>query len=346
MVMIMLSNSNSVLAAGSAQGRKMVVGINHDFVWTEDAEIDPLVALLKESGATHVRIPIRWTTVEPKKGVWDFAKVDRVVRKLRDARIEILGVLMSFPGWANGTEGKKVEGWYDTYPPESDTEWALYIRKVASRYKKEIRLWEIWNEENGVDFFRPVPDAKRYVSLLKSAHAACKAANPTCTVLLGGLQMNGVIANPWSPVKTPDFLQAIYDAGGKPFFDVINIHPYVLPRKEEGAAYMGRLVEQTAEVAKKNGDAAKPIWITEIGCSINPVDTAEAQANLLTESYDTLAKIPQVKGVFWFTLRDYPQGICGGEESMGIATNDRKQKPAFQSYQQAVRKYATAPKAN
>ncbi|MHB1457194.1 MAG: glycosyl hydrolase, partial [Armatimonadota bacterium] len=249
------------------------------------------------------------------------------------------GSLMSFPAWANGTEGKKVEGWYDTYPPESTTEWTVYVKKVVARYKKDIRLWEIWNEENGVDFWRPTPDAALYMKFLKPAYSACKAANPKCVVVMGGLQMNGIIPNPWSPVKTPNYLQALYDLGGKDYFDVVNIHPYVLPRETEGAPYMRKLTEDTIAVMKKNGDGRKPLWITEIGCGTSEYDSPDAQAKLLETSFDTLYSLPQVKAVYWFCLKDYDRSITGPEDSMGVLTIKNGKKPSYFAFKRSAEKH-------
>lgn len=339
MTVAIISSANSAAIDDVwAKSAGKVMGINQDMLWTDEAQIDALIKLMKEAGVTRIRIPIRWVTVEPQKGKWDFHKADGIIHKLRKAHIEILGTLMSFPAWENGTTGRKVEGWYDTYPPESADNWAKYVEKVVSRYRKDIHLWEIWNEENGVDFWRPVPDVAKYMPFLKSAYAACKSANPKCVVVMGGLQMNGIIPNPWSPVKTSDFLQAIYDAGGKPYFDVVNIHPYVLPREGEGAPYMRRLVEGTIEVMQRNGDGDKPLWITEIGCGTNAVDTPEAQAKLLKESFDALYSLPQVKAVYWFCLKDYSQSITGPEDSMGMLTIKNERKPSFYAFQRAAHK--------
>ncbi len=308
-----------------------IIGINHDFPWSEPKEDDQLIALMKAAGVTHVRMPIRWVTVEPAKGRRDFARIDVIIEKLTKAHIGILGSLMSFPAWSNGTEGKKLEGWFDTYPPEGVADWGRYVATVVRRYRKEIHHWEIWNEQNGVDFWRPLPDVDQFMRFLKSAYRACKAADPSCTVVLGGLQMNGVIANPWSPVKTPNFLQAIYDAGGRRWFDVANIHPYSLPRPEEGAEYMIRMIKDTIAVMAKNGDAQKPLWVTEIGCGTNELDTPAAQAKLLEESFRALYRLPQIAAVFWFTLKDYDRAIVGPEDSMGILTAKLAPKPAYEA---------------
>lgn len=307
-------------------------GVNHDFVWTKDEEIPALIAAMKDARVQAVRIPIRWTMVEPQRGKWTWGKVDSVVRQIRAANIDILGLLMSVPPWASGIDPAKVEGFPDCYAPTDMNDWSEFVHRCTERYKAEIRCWEVWNEENGQDFYKPMPDAKVYVSILKAANEAIKNADPKATVVMGGLQMNGIIANPWSPVKVENFLQFIYDAGGRPYFDVVNIHPYVLATENEGPSYCAKLVRDTAEVMKKNGDAAKPLWITEVGVGTNDSVTREKQAEHLEGIYRDLGAIPQVKAIYWFTLRDYGKSICGGEDTMGMITFDGKRKPSFDAY--------------
>jgi hypothetical protein len=250
---------------------------------------------------------------------------------LRDARIEVLPTLMSVPAWASGVKPAEVKGFYDSFPPQRMEDWQEYVRQVVSRYRKEIRFWEIWNEENGADFYKPLPDAAHYVGLLKTAHDTIKSINPKATVVLGGLQLNGIIPNPWLAVKTENFLQKIYDAGGKRYFDVANIHPYVMATKEEGPAYAAKLVRDTVQVMKKNGDGRKPLWITETGLPTDKVTTEQMQADHLAGMYRELGKIPQVKAIYWFLLCDLDHAVSGGEDTMGVIASDGRRKPAFRT---------------
>ena len=50
-------------------------GVNQDFVWTKDEQIPGLIQAMKEAGVQAVRLPIRWTTVEPEREKWDFRKL-------------------------------------------------------------------------------------------------------------------------------------------------------------------------------------------------------------------------------------------------------------------------------
>lgn len=322
------------LGAGAVAAPR--VGIHEDFVWTPDDQIPALIQAMQDARIRSVRIAIRWTVVEPRRGQWDFAKVDEVVRALRAAKIDILATLMSVPPWASGVNPAQVKGFYDTFPPRQMDDWREFVRQTVSRYHSDIRFWEIWNEENGSDFYKPLPDAPQYVGLLKAAHDTIKEVDRHAVVVLGGLQMNGIIANPWLPVKTENFLQKIYDAGGRPYFDVVNIHPYVLATPDQGPSYCAALVRGTVAVMQKNGDGRKPLWITETGLPTGNGVTEQMQADHLTGIYRELGKIPQVKAIYWFLLRDLDHPVSGGEDSMGIIAADGRRKPAFA----AIRKVA------
>lgn len=317
-------------------------GVNHDFVWTPDDDIPGLVKAMKEANVQAVRIPIRWTVVEPERGKWDFAKVDRVVREIRDAKIEILGTLMSVPAWASGIDPKNIEGFWDCFPPLDDKDWSEFVKRCAIRYKDDIHYWEIWNEQNGPDFYKPMPDSGEYVWLLKAAHKAIKDVDPQARVVLGGLQMNGIVPNPWLPIPIINFLHKIYYAGGKPYFDVVNIHPYVTTAKDQGPAYAAKLVRDAVEVMKIHGDAGKPLWITETGTYTDEHVTEQDQAAHLEGVYSELGNIPEVAAIYWFTLRDYGSAICGGEDTMGLIAKDDRRKPAFDSYRKIAGEPAKA----
>ena len=329
-VLILGAVASPVCAAARS---RLLLGVNHDFVWTDDKDIPGLIQAMKDAHVQSVRLGIRWVTVEPERGKWSFDKVDSVVSQIRAAKIDVLCTLMSVPAWASGVDPKGVKGFWDTFAPKDMADWEEYVRRVVGRYKGDIHHWEIWNEENGEDFYKPMPDAKAYVAILKSSHTTIKKVDPKATVVLGGLQMNGIIANPWSPVKVTDFLRKMYDAGGKPYFDVVNVHPYVLSTPNEGPAYCAKLVRGTVEVMRKNGDAAKPLWITETGLPTGNGVTEQMQAEHLKGVCRELSAIPEVKAIYWFSLRDYPNPICGGEDSMGMIAVDGRRKPAFDAFE-------------
>lgn len=315
-------------------------GVNADPVWDfkaidpKSSELPLFVKMLKGSGAGSVRLPIRWRVLEPRKGEWDFAAVDRVLEAI-PAGVEVLGLLMSVPQWANGMDPKTSLGWFDAYPPKDLADWERAVSTIVARYKGRVKHWEIWNEQNGVDFFRPLPDAKAYTKMLKISYQSAKKADPGCVVVLGGLQMNGIIANPWSDVKVEHFLEDLYKAGARPYFDVCNIHPYALP--EEGAGRTVEMTRDTLALMNRYGDAQKPVWLTEVGCGAPTPEAEEIQARLVRDTYVTAAREPRIQRVFWFTLRDMEKDLLGPESSMGLFKHRGAPKPALEAFTAAAK---------
>lgn len=309
--------------------------VNADPLWDFNAAAGPaselplFLAMLKKSQAGAVRIPVRWQVLEPKQGEWNFARMDEIMQSI-PADVQVLGVLMSIPAWANGQDPEKAVGWFDAYPPKDLENWSQAVEKIVDRYKDRVSHWEIWNEQNGIDFYRPRPDAKEYTELLKRAYTAAKKADPRCTVVLGGLQMNGILANPWSDVKVENYLEDLYKAGAKPYFDICNIHPYVLPA--EGAAQMMKLTRDTLALMNRYGDGAKSLWLTEVGCGAVNAQERKAQAELLRDTMELAARERRIGRVFWFTLRDKERELLGPESSMGMFTFAGEAKPALDAF--------------
>lgn len=326
----------------TAAAKKPLMGIHDDLVWTEDADIGWMVQAMKDAHVQIVRIPVRWNVLEPEKGQWDFKKLDSVVKALRGAKIQILALMCGVPAWASGVNPQEVGGFWDCYPAKDQSDWNNFISTCVKRYAKDIRFWEIWNEENGASWYRPEPDAKGYVSILKGSYQTIKGLDKKAQVLLGGLQLNGIIPNPWEKIKTENFLQSIYDAGGKPYFDIANIHPYVFPTPgtDQTAELLVNQVRDTVAVMKKNGDGAKPLWITETGTYTDSGITEDMQAKHLVDTFTGLAKIPQVKAIFWLLIRDMEHGVAGGPEtSMGLIARNKRPKPAYKAYMDIANKF-------
>jgi hypothetical protein len=105
------------------------------------------------------------------------------------------------------------------------------------------------------------------------------------------------------------------------------------------------------------GDAAKPIWMTELGWSTatspcargawagrKPAGVTEAeQAANLTEAYRCLANYPYVESGLWFTLDD-TTGRGAELDNYGLRREDGSRKPAWDAFA-AVATQGIAPGA-
>ena len=305
------------------QARPCVIGVNADLLWY-DRDAGAVAGIASTCGAKWLRVPFRWVDYENQRDAGSFrdgsafAQMDTKINIARDGGREVLGLIMSVPAWASGqTPGVTCaypDGgshiWCDSFPPLLDSDWVHYVSKTAAHFKGRVRAWEILNEVNGCEFYRPAPNAVRYAQLLRLAFNAIRASDPSALVVAAGLQENGVISNPWSApgCSVPGFLERLYDAGFKGAYDAIAIHPYTDPVLTPP---LSSLLAGTASVMAAHGDKA-PIWLTEIGLAASSQDGG--QAPFIRSSMSQVRAFNQsdagnkIETYFWYRVADKQEG--------------------------------------
>lgn len=262
---------------------------------------------LQKAGITMVRLDFLWDRLEPSKGKFNYVYYDQLVKTLIKNKIEILGLLGYCTLWAN--DQKK---W--NLPPGNPHDFHNFAFNIVSRYKEHIRYWEIWNEPNVSVYFDVSNWAASYLPILKEGYSAAKEADPQSVILHGGLGQS-----------VSESLEELYRLGAKPYFDKVNIHPFVNPKdlsKRPLSKVVSFDIDQVEEIMKKNGDETKKIWITELGCpGRNPeippwnpqspknwfmgeTPNEEKQADFIYDLYTELNKDPRIEALFWAFLRD------------------------------------------
>lgn len=230
---------------------------------------------IRDLGLSSIRMDCDWRSFEKSPGEWDFSRFDTIVADAATCGLTILPILYSPP---NG-----VRVW-------EDARWGDFCRRVAERYRGRIPAMEIWNEQNAASFWGGVPDATNYCIALKAAYRAIKSASPETTVAIGGFA--GV------PL---DFIEGVYAAGGKEFFDVMSVHPYDERRTPERALEK-RLMDLRA-VMERHGDGGKAIWLTEVGWDSSP--TPFAAPGLMARGVNLARpggeRLDALYTDFWFT---------------------------------------------
>jgi len=330
-------------------------GVAEHLRWSvPEYELPNVIRQIAEAGIQFVRMDFGWDLIESAKGMFDFTKFDYIVSQLRANNIHVLPIPYCSARWASSGNGPDSH----VYPPRSLDEFGRFIGRVVEHYdadgdndalgRPKIDCYEIWNEENITQFWRPMPDPAKYVELLKASYYAAKYANPRCCVVLGGLAGNGVDMG-WEPAESKHFLQKVYDNGGKGFFDVVAIHPYVYPVPASSALRaLQTWVNAARGVMKRNHDD-KPLWITEIGWSTfpnawnNPTVSEEEVAVWLTKVYTELKGVDKI---FWHNFRDIgfnPEldrffGYSGDnvEHHFGLTRSDGSPKPVYYAYKKVT----------
>jgi hypothetical protein len=297
-----------------------------------------------------VKLLFRWRDIEgARKGRFDWAESDRVVHATRAAGLRIIARLDFQPEWARRDEAHNG-------PPGDYSNYADFVRTFVSRYKQgspngTIDAIEIWNEVNlerewgGATI--SASSAADYVRLLREAYQGAKRSDPGITVISAGLSPTGVSDGTAQPDDA--YLRWMYEAGAKPFFDVLAAHanvqcpcveaaPGTVPGFDHPSFYFRR-IEQLREIMVANGDADKQIWLLEFGWTTDKVNpgyawyatTEEKKAELIVQAFQFARQnwAPWIGVMTLWTISD-PAWRPGDEQVWWSITNpDGSTRPAY-----------------
>ena len=158
---------------------------------------------------------VDWPQLEPARGQWNFAALDRYLQLAEQHHVEVLLPLVLSPAWASSRPNEKSS--YspgNAAPPANLDDWQTYVRTVATRYKGRISDYEIWNEPSVRTFFSGTPD--EMVALTREASRILKEVDP-----------RNVVVSPSAAEGGTSWLDQFLAAGGGKYVNVIGYHFYV-----------------------------------------------------------------------------------------------------------------------
>ncbi|HUE75511.1 MAG TPA: cellulase family glycosylhydrolase [Chloroflexota bacterium] len=247
----------------------------------EEAKVRRTMEMAREGGFTLIRQQLVWGEIEvPAKGQYidratgesSWAKYDRIVSLAQEYGLEVLFRIETSPVWARPGNPK-----LET-PPDDFDDYGDFVAAVVERYQGQVRYYQIWNEPNLAFEWGgngPAP-AWDYVDMLKIGYQRAKTIDPNAVILSAALAPTiEESVRGWNDLK---FLQQMYDFGAKDFFDILGSNVYGLwsgpdDRRlnvERDVNYSRPLMIR--EIMVRNGDAAKSIWLCEIGWNALPED--------------------------------------------------------------------------
>lgn len=295
------------------------------------------------SGAKYARVFVWWANFQPQSSSQLQADVvaqwDVAVNRLVAAGVKPIFVVMGTPSWASGSSDGAV-------PPTNPQTYGDFMGRLAAHFRGRVAAYEIWNEPDETTFWHPAPDPAKYTALLTASYLAIKVADPTATVLVGGLTGNNY-----------EFIESLYGNGAQGAFDGVAVHTDTacLDRGPESfyRDATGRIARFTFlgyrsvhDVMVAHGDVAKSIWMTELGWSSTtttcqrgtwagqkPAGVSEAdQATFLKQAYHCLSFDPYVEVGAWFTVRDIPGDPLEEHRHYGLLRANGSQKPSWGAF--------------
>lgn len=324
----------------------------HDNV-TSHEEVVEAYETAKELGVDWTRIGVSWYHIEHDKGKYNWENLDKTVAVARKHGIKMMMQVTTAPPWATDlSELNADQRWAmgipsDTYAPKPEhyKDYANFLATVIKRYP-DVVDFEIWNEPALAGYWKesranPLPSAEGYTNLLKVAYPAAHEARSDVNIIAGGattlpteedgIRINGI-----------EFLEDMYKAGAKDYFDSLAHHPYGIDSVDwiwNGWSYMYGLPETRDgkdkktfhDVMKAYDDADKEIWLTETG-----QDTLKGKDGEATqlERYDLYLewwpKTANVGPMIFYKLQDHEEyGHDGNKENyFGVIRKDGSWKPA------------------
>ena len=252
-----------------------------------------------------------------------WAKYDNIVALAEEYGLEIIARLSNPPAWSRA-DGD-ASGTYA--PPDDLTDFGNYVYAVASRYRGRIHTYQVWNEPNIYPEWGEQPvDPEAYTRLLCLAYRRIKEADPAAIVVSGAMAQTVSFTpgpGPGTGMSDLVFLQRMYDAGAADCFDVLAVNDYMLwsgpTDRRLPPSYVINYNRPLflRDVMVANGDAHKPIWISEMNANAVPNDpsiqgvgaygqvTLEQQARYAPLAYQRVMEEWPWVGVvnFWFFKR-------------------------------------------
>lgn len=310
-----------------------------------------ILAAERRTGVELLRRTFDWASIEPRRGVFEFARYDAYLAATSRAGIQVLPVLFGRPSWEppQRAAGARLTP-TTTSPPARVADFAAFAAALAHRYAPggvfwhahpalaahAIRSWQIWNEPNLPVYWGGRPNSRQYAALLAAAARAIRGVAPRAEIVTAGIPDSTL------GIGLDRYVRELLGAGADASFDTLAIDPYA--RSDLG------VIAATAQ-ARVLLDAAglrrTPIWLTEVGwASGGPASSftvgPHLQARYALAAITSLARRAaalNIRGIVYFDWRDAPP-YAGGTDFWGLHTGLEARsgagKPALSTYYQAA----------
>lgn len=315
-----------------------------------------------QAGTRWERFVFQWSAYQPNgPSDWPAADPnlpgyvrDDLIASQVQAGIAPVGVVLGTPGWAARDSSGPIsppKGLALAYNDPNNT-WGQFMAKLSARYKGRVDRWVIWNEPD------QYADGQQrtwtgsfgdFYQLVKVADQAIKSANPSATVVVGGMTYWWDQRN-----QRTQYLDSMLDveaqdptaAANGYYFDAVDVHTYSNPLN----SYLAPVVFH--QIMQKHG-FDKAVWTSEMNVVPNddpasPQPTGpfrasmDQQASYMIEA-SALALAGNVAKLSVYKMRD--TGGEGSGELYGLVRDDGSPRPAYVAWQFAVRTFGQVDSA-
>ncbi|HEX2916404.1 MAG TPA: cellulase family glycosylhydrolase [Chloroflexia bacterium] len=313
--------------------------------------------MINQAGIKSIKQLFAWNEIEFKKGYFyddknkksSWQKYDEIVDLASKYGIRVVARIDQTPAWANPA-GNKPNG-----RPANFQDYADFLKAFVQHYKGKVQYIQVWNEPNLEREWIPGQPVQptQYVDMLKTAYTSIKAADPAVKVMAAPL---AITLEETVNLSELTYLDRMYKAGAKKYFDIMPANAYGLEHTPEDAPDPSKLnfrrVELLHNVMVKNDDASKAVWFNEFGWNASPLSipkdkltwgrvTEQQQAQYTVDAINYAKKNWPWFGVafIWYfrQVGDIPD--TASEQYFQLVTKDFQPKPVYTEVKKAALAY-------
>lgn len=286
-----------------------------------DAKLNSALDMARDAGVTQIQAPATWWWIaRAGQGSYEWSETDRLVAAAEARGLRVVMQITGTPDWVHPDLGALAHHDRIWYPPVRNSaelsHWSDFVRDLMTRYRGRVAHYEIWNEQNWSDFWKPRPDPGAYARLLRAAFLAGRQADPAASIVFGGMTTNDV-----------GYLRAFYDsarslwpaesASSDYYFNALGAHPYSAERSprvlddryvdqgefgEVDRNFLG--IRRLKSLMDEREGADKQIYIGEYGFSTTrtwmEAVPDDLRAQYLRDAYALAAAEGYVTGMSWY----------------------------------------------
>jgi hypothetical protein len=179
------------------------LGVNIHFTDPRPGEMQ----MLADAGFKTLRMDFSWAATERMPGQYNFEAYDRLLKSMEPHNLRALFIL----DYANPLHDQG-------QPPHTDAGRAAMAKWAAAavtHFKGKAILWEMWNEPNIAQFWKPKPNAQDYAKLAIEVGKAIKSAAPDEQYIGPATSKIDLV-----------FVEECFKAGCLQYWDTVSVHPY------------------------------------------------------------------------------------------------------------------------
>ncbi|MBT2374728.1 beta-galactosidase [Pseudomonas fluorescens] len=307
---------------------KDFLGVNAHFLWFKPEQYRKQISRYQKLGLNWVRVDLHWDRLEPQKQDYQLSTLDELDNTLTEENIRSVFYLVGSAPFI--TTAPKGAPFQDQYPPRDVSVYALRLAMLAKRYP-HIDAWQVWNEQNLPNNWRPEVNAKEYGHLLLASHQALNLAAPGKTQVMGGM---GYYSQMPPRGKTLMF-EALGALGVQSLGMVAAYHPYTMTPETDEPGKNEVLLRGNQLNTLLHNAGIKDVWATEWGWSsyagpkeMQRLIGVDGQADYTLRRLALMASQDYQK-IFLFALSDLDGRASARDQHYGLLDLNGEPKPVY-----------------